>query len=97
MKNILALMILMGACFAQPKPKPTGLKLAATWNEEERSFNIDYAHGYFGEDDEADYLIYKMCVNAAPWPTLRPTQPANIKICNGLIDDVKKSQTLPKW
>ena len=97
MRRLLVILILMG-CFAwgqtaKTKPQPTGLSLAATWDSDTRDFKIRHAQSFFGENDEVHYLIYKKCVMSASSPTLRPTKPATIKICNELIDQVEKEQT----
>ena len=91
------ILISMG-CFvrsetAKTKTQPTGLNLAATWDSDTRDLRIRHAQSFFGEKDEVDYLIYKKCVMTAPSPTLRPTKPSTIKICNDLIDLVEKEQS----
>ena len=97
MRRLLVILILMG-CFvwsqaAKTKPQPTGLNFAATWDSDTRDLKIRHAQSFFGKKDEVDYLIYKKCVMTAPSPTLRPTKPSTIKICNDLIDQVEKEQS----
>ncbi len=102
MRRFLVILILMG-CFvwsqaAKTKPQPTGLNFAATWDSDTRDLKIRHAQSFFGEKDEVNYLIYKKCVMTASSPTLRPTKPSTIKICNDLIDQVEKEQSKqPKW